>query len=476
MTTSASLRRFLRFAMSGRRYTNEHSTFTRDASRWVVANIWMILPALVCCCPTALGQQSLAAQKPENVSLFFGRWTTEAPGLDGITRLEIGSNASTISIHVWAACQQGECDWGSRSIGISAADTGVMSLIFTIRDRRAALTITPLPDRRLRVAGHTTYSDSRPQQDYTQEFIWLCPAFPTFSATSPVGADTWSAISQSVVVFFTKQPEGQLAPAGYGLLVKKNLVATNNDVAKNTTNLQARIAARSELSPVLDVLKVDEGGAIALVRVLGLRGWPLGLDVSSQLAEKETVFVITNLKDPTISSSSVSKLRMVHGFPQIEIAASFPPAESGSPVFNRIGTVVGITASNPEGASKPGLVIAAKRLTALMPELASLPPGSVDSKPKPLNSPQPRYTNEARDHQVEGTVTMRVLIGADGLVKQVKVVKGLPDGLDEEAIKAAYKLKFKPAMKDGQPVAYWMPVVVEFNLGAPRSRPFAASE
>lgn len=92
------------------------------------------------------------------------------------------------------------------------------------------------------------------------------------------------------------------------------------------------------------------------------------------------------------------------------------------------------------------------------------PATSVDTKPVPLNSPQPRYTEEARKNKIQGNVTARVLIGADGQVKQVKITRGLPDGLDEQAIQAAYQLRFKPAMKSGQPVAYWMPVLIEFNL------------
>lgn len=91
-------------------------------------------------------------------------------------------------------------------------------------------------------------------------------------------------------------------------------------------------------------------------------------------------------------------------------------------------------------------------------------PTVVDTKPVPLNSPQPRYTEEARKNKIQGNVTARVLIGADGQVKQVKITRGLPDGLDEQAIQAAYQLRFKPAMKSGQPVAYWMPVLIEFNL------------
>lgn len=93
------------------------------------------------------------------------------------------------------------------------------------------------------------------------------------------------------------------------------------------------------------------------------------------------------------------------------------------------------------------------------------PATSVDSRPIPLNSPAPRYTEEARNNKIQGTVTMRVLVGADGQVKQVRVVRGLPDGLDEQAIQVAYQLKFKPAMKDGKPVAFWIAVSAEFNLG-----------
>lgn len=99
---------------------------------------------------------------------------------------------------------------------------------------------------------------------------------------------------------------------------------------------------------------------------------------------------------------------------------------------------------------------------------AGPPPADAKSHPivhpVPLNSPIPNYTVEARSHEVEGAVVMRVLVGEDGLVKQARVVSGLPFGLDEEAIKAACKLKFKPAMRDGQPIKFWVPVSVEFHL------------
>jgi TonB family protein len=89
---------------------------------------------------------------------------------------------------------------------------------------------------------------------------------------------------------------------------------------------------------------------------------------------------------------------------------------------------------------------------------------TVDSKPRALNAPRPNYTEVARHNGIEGTVLCRVLIGLDGKVKRATIARGLPDGLNDEALRAVYQLKFKPAMKDGQPVAYWQAVAVEFNL------------
>ncbi|MEN3333883.1 MAG: ankyrin repeat-rich rane spanning protein [Blastocatellia bacterium] len=89
---------------------------------------------------------------------------------------------------------------------------------------------------------------------------------------------------------------------------------------------------------------------------------------------------------------------------------------------------------------------------------------TIDQRPVPLNAPQPQYTETARKHGVEGIVIVRVLVGIDGLVKQVRVNRGLPDGLTAEAVRAAFALKFKPALKDGQPTLYWQSVMIEFHL------------
>ena len=48
---------------------------------------------------------------------------------------------------------------------------------------------------------------------------------------------------------------------------------------------------------------------------------------------------------------------------------------------------------------------------------------------------------------------------------QVVVTRGLPDGLSEQAVRAAYQMRFRPALRDGRQVSYWLSSVeIEFNL------------
>ena len=104
--------------------------------------------------------------------------------------------------------------------------------------------------------------------------------------------------------------------------------------------------------------------------------------------------------------------------------------------------------------------------TSALPSSAvpSSPVTTVDRRPVRLNNPRPLYNEEARKNKVQGVVRVKVLIAADGEVKQVKVISGLPDGLNEEAIICAHKIRFQPATKDGQPVAFWQVIDITFQL------------
>lgn len=89
---------------------------------------------------------------------------------------------------------------------------------------------------------------------------------------------------------------------------------------------------------------------------------------------------------------------------------------------------------------------------------------AVDVRAVITAKPKPSYTKEARRNGVQGFVTLKVLLSARGKIARVRIVKGLPAGLTENAIRAACKMEFKPAMKDGHPVAQWLTAEYVFRL------------
>jgi TonB family protein len=91
-------------------------------------------------------------------------------------------------------------------------------------------------------------------------------------------------------------------------------------------------------------------------------------------------------------------------------------------------------------------------------------PSEVTIKPRILSRPEPQYTEEARQNQVTGTVVLRAVFAADGRVRAIRVVSGLPHGLTSAAIKAARRIKFSPAMIDGQPTSQYIQIEYNFNL------------
>ena len=78
--------------------------------------------------------------------------------------------------------------------------------------------------------------------------------------------------------------------------------------------------------------------------------------------------------------------------------------------------------------------------------------------------PNPVYTNEARNLKIEGEVLLEMSFSANGELHVNRVVRGLGHGLDEAAVAAANKIRFKPAMRVGVPVDSTAVVHVVFQL------------
>ena len=94
----------------------------------------------------------------------------------------------------------------------------------------------------------------------------------------------------------------------------------------------------------------------------------------------------------------------------------------------------------------------------------------VDTRVVFRSKPRPGYTLEARRKRKQGFVILKVALSSIGTISRVRVLRGLPFGLTESAIKAACKLEFKPAIKDGQSVSQW--VTAEYVFRLPDSRLF----
>jgi TonB family protein len=81
-----------------------------------------------------------------------------------------------------------------------------------------------------------------------------------------------------------------------------------------------------------------------------------------------------------------------------------------------------------------------------------------------LSKPNPLYTPEARSLRIEGEVLLEVVLSASGSLHVVRVVRGLGHGLDDNAVRAAEQIHFKPAMRDGQPTDSTVVLHVIFQL------------
>ena len=85
-------------------------------------------------------------------------------------------------------------------------------------------------------------------------------------------------------------------------------------------------------------------------------------------------------------------------------------------------------------------------------------------KPRVTYRENAKYTEEARENVIHGTVALNVIFGVDGTISGVRVTSGLPYGLTESAIDAVGKVRFDPAIKDGEPADVRGTIEFTFHL------------
>ncbi|HEY0785795.1 MAG TPA: energy transducer TonB [Acidobacteriaceae bacterium] len=101
--------------------------------------------------------------------------------------------------------------------------------------------------------------------------------------------------------------------------------------------------------------------------------------------------------------------------------------------------------------------------------------GGAVSPPKILNWVEPQFTEEARKKKVTGTCVLSLVVGADGMPRDVRVLQSISTGLapklqsvglglDEKARQAVQQYSFQPSLYQGQPVAVKIHINVTFRL------------
>jgi TonB family protein len=127
---------------------------------------------------------------------------------------------------------------------------------------------------------------------------------------------------------------------------------------------------------------------------------------------------------------------------------------------------VAAAAPPPEPAPKPKAPASAFT-SAVAADPKPQPPAKRQLAAEPLEilfKPRPDYTEEARRARLEGDVVLEVQFTSSGSLRVLRVVHGLGHGLDQNAIDAAGKIRFRPATEDGRAVDTVAMVRISFQI------------
>jgi len=138
---------------------------------------------------------------------------------------------------------------------------------------------------------------------------------------------------------------------------------------------------------------------------------------------------------------------------------------------------------SPEIISAPGIALAEENVSSASSSFTSYSTphgddlylkGSPDQKtfrigsgvkpPQILGQPEPEFSDAARHVKYQGTMTIGMIVDKDGVPRNLQILSPLGSGLDAKAIAAVGTWRFKPATKDGEPVAVQIAVEVDFHL------------
>jgi S1-C subfamily serine protease len=177
-------------------------------------------------------------------------------------------------------------------------------------------------------------------------------------------------VKPTVVAITTYDTNGEALMTGSGFFLKPGQVVTNLHVVRGSARAEIKtLDGKGKVYPINGVLAVDEEGDLALLSI----DMPLERSRMSELAtglpdEGETIFVIGNpLKlEGSVTDGIVSAVREVpNSYHIIQITAPISHGNSGSPVFNLHGQVLGVVTVKVTNGQNINLAIASARVSQL---------------------------------------------------------------------------------------------------------------
>jgi TonB family protein len=116
------------------------------------------------------------------------------------------------------------------------------------------------------------------------------------------------------------------------------------------------------------------------------------------------------------------------------------------------------------------------RLREIQAGVAEVQGQQKDRKARAIYRVEPEYTQDAREKQIAGSVLLSLTIDSAGLPQNIQVKRSLFPSLDRSAIEAAGKMRFQPALKDGQPVSQTISLEMHFQIEPGQYDPQRAAE
>jgi protein TonB len=198
--------------------------------------------------------------------------------------------------------------------------------------------------------------------------------------------------------------------------------------------------------------------ALVLGVMLLLQAWPERIPTPQPSIDMPVdiwpVPAVRPVAPPRVRSTAPPRLAVA---PRRPVPAPIEPAALDAPT----GAAGSAAAPNADGSVDEPVASGAALMPAAWPDPDEFIP--VEQPPMLVAMPTPAYPELARDAGIDGTVLVRVLVGADGFVHQAVVVQAVL-GLDDAALAAAREAVFRPARQQERPVAVWALIPIEFRL------------